>query len=392
MTSVGPFQIRFTQFLDHRGEPTQSLPPIAADRSRLIALYRAMVLARTFDAKAIALQRTGKLGTYASFLGQEALGVGVGAVMRPEDVLLPSYRESALMMMRGVTLAELLVYWSGDERGSDFHAARSDFPICITVAAQCCHAVGAAYAFQLRNEPRVAVCLLGDGATSKGDFYEALNAAGVWKLPLVFVINNNQWAISAPLALQTAAHTLAQKAIAAGIDGEQVDGNDVIAVQNVMERVLEKARTRGGPTLIEAVTYRLSDHTTADDASRYRDPKQLSEQWAREPVLRLRNYLGKAGAWSKTDEEALLKECTEQVAAAVEQAQATPPPRPEAMFEYLYASLPASLAAGQPRGAARRGTAVRSREWLRSRWWKLSIARSRTRCSAIPQWWCWAKT
>jgi len=344
MTTVASFQVRYTQFLDQRGEPTQPLPLLAADPSRLIPLYRAMVLARTFDAKAIALQRTGKLGTYPSFLGQEALAAGVGNAMRPEDVLLPSYRESALMMMRGVTLAELLSYWSGDERGSDFSAARSDFPVCITVAAQCCHAVGAAYAFKLRNEPRVAVCVLGDGATSKGDFYEALNAAGVWVLPLVFVINNNQWAISVPLALQTAARTLAQKAIAAGIDGEQVDGNDVIAVQHVMQQALDKARTHGGPTLIEAVTYRLSDHTTADDASRYRDPKELSEHWAREPVLRLRNYLTHVGAWSKMDEEALLKECPERVAAAVEAWQAIPPPRPEAMFEHLYASLPASLA------------------------------------------------
>ena len=344
MITVASFEVRYTQFVDRHGAPTQPLPPTAADSSRLVPLYRAMVLARTFDAKAIALQRTGKLGTYASFLGQEALAVGVGAAMRPEDVLLPSYRESALMMMRGVTLRELLTYWSGDERGSNFAAARSDFPICITVAAQCCHAVGAAYAFKLRNEPRVAVCVAGDGGTSKGDFYEALNAAGVWALPVVFVINNNQWAISVPLALQTAAQTLAQKAIAAGIEGEQVDGNDVIAVQHVTLRALEKARKGGGATLIEAVTYRLSDHTTADDASRYRDQKELSEHWAHEPVLRLRNYLSNMGAWSKTDEEALLKESRERVEAAVEEAQAIPPPRPEAIFDHLYATLPASLA------------------------------------------------
>jgi pyruvate dehydrogenase E1 component alpha subunit len=344
MITVASFEVRYTQFLDRHGATTQPFPKMAADSSRLVPLYRAMVLARTFDAKAIALQRTGKLGTYASFLGQEALAVGVGAAMRPEDVLLPSYRESALMMMRGVTLRELLTYWSGDERGGNFTAARSDFPICITVAAQCCHAVGAAYAFKLRNEPRVAVCVAGDGATSKGDFYEALNAAGVWTLPVVFVINNNQWAISVPLALQTAAQTLAQKAIAAGIEGEQVDGNDVIAVQHVTQCALEKARKGGGATVIEAVTYRLSDHTTADDASRYRDQKELSEHWAHEPVLRLRNYLSNVGAWSKADEEALLKESRERVKAAVEEAQAIPPPRPEAMFDHLYASLPASLA------------------------------------------------
>jgi 2-oxoisovalerate dehydrogenase E1 component alpha subunit len=344
MTGVAGFEISYTQFLNHQGESIRELPAFARNSAHLVRLYRRMVLTRAFDAKAIALQRTGKLGTYASFLGQEAVAVGAASAMRSEDVLFPTYRESGLLMERGVTMTELLTYWGGDERGSDFAAARDDFPICITIATQCCHAVGAAYAFKLRSVPRVAVCLCGDGATSKGDFHEAINAAGVWKVPVVFVVVNNQWAISVPLALQTAARTLAQKAIAGGFGGEQVDGNDVIAVRHVMDQALDRARAGGGPQLIEAITYRLADHTTADDASRYRDAAQLSEHWAREPIARLRNHLSRAGIWTKADEEALLKECAEQVNAAVEQAQNLPPRGATAMFDHLYAALPSSLA------------------------------------------------
>jgi pyruvate dehydrogenase E1 component alpha subunit len=302
-----------------------------------------MVLMRTYDAKAIALQRTGQLGTFASLLGKEAVEAGVGAAMAPEDVFLMTYRENGAQLMRGVTLKELFLYWGGDERGSDFAGPRRDFPICITIAAHVTHAAGVAYAMKLRKEPRVAVCSVGDGATSKGDFYEGLNAAGAWKLPLVFVVTNNQWAISVPRRLQSAAETLAQKAIAAGFEGVQVDGNDVVAVRYAMERALEKARAGGGPTLIEAVTYRLNDHTTADDASRYRSPDELAEAWKLEPLARLRAYLTASGAWDKTREDALLKECNEQVQAAAQDYLDTPPLGPAAIFEHLYATLPAAL-------------------------------------------------
>jgi pyruvate dehydrogenase E1 component alpha subunit len=196
---------------------------------------------------------------------------------------------------------------------------------------------------KLRREARVAVCMAGDGCTSKGDFYEGMNLAGAFQLPLVLVVVNNQWAISVPRASQTAAATLAQKAIAAGIDGLQVDGNDVVAVHEAVARALEKARSGGGPTLIEALTYRLGDHTTADDASRYRDAEQVQQQWKLEPVARLRHYLAGIGAWDKAREEQLLQECTEQVNRAVEQYLAVPPPAAEAMFDRLFESLPESM-------------------------------------------------
>jgi 2-oxoisovalerate dehydrogenase E1 component subunit alpha len=196
---------------------------------------------------------------------------------------------------------------------------------------------------KLRKEPRVAVCTIGDGATSKGDFYEGINAAGAWKLPLVFVVTNNQWAISVPRRMQSAAATLAQKAVAGGFEGVQVDGNDVVAVRHAMDEALAKARAGGGPTLIEAVTYRLSDHTTADDASRYRSPDELAEAWKVEPLLRLRTYLMASGAWDKAREDALLRECNEQVQAAAQAYLDTPPMPAAAMFEHVYASLPPAL-------------------------------------------------
>ncbi len=331
------------RYLDKAGGVVAPVPPDLDDRDLLVSLYRAMVLTRVFDQKAVSLQRTGRLGTYASSLGQEAVSVGIGAAMRPEDVLLPAFRDHGAMLWRGVTMTEILQYWSGDERGCDFAGPREDFPVAIPVASQAPHAVGVAMAFQLRRESRVALCILGDGATSKGDFYEAINACGVWRLPAVFVINNNQWAISEPLHMQTAAPTLAQKAVAAGIAGARVDGNDVLAVRDAVGRALEEAR-QGRPQLVEAVTYRLGDHTTADDARRYRDDAEVSARWQEEPVLRMRGHLVSRQWWNKADEEALIREARGEVDAAAEAYLALPPQDPASMFDHLYETLPPSLA------------------------------------------------
>jgi pyruvate dehydrogenase E1 component alpha subunit len=343
MTTIAQFTINSSRCLDPAGIAVSPLPDFARDAAQLIALYRAMVLTRAFDAKAIALQRTGRLGTYASSLGQEAVAVGVAAAMRADDVLLPSFREHGAQLWRGVTLKELFLYWGGDERGNDFAGPREDFPNCVPVGSHAPHAVGVALAFRLRRESRAAVCVFGDGATSKGDVAEALNMAGAWKVPAVFVVNNNGWAISVPLAKQTAAATLAQKAVAAGIPGEQVDGNDVVAVRAATERALTRARNGGGATLIEAVTYRLSDHTTADDASRYRDDAEVSRHWPAEPIARLRGYLTKAGAWDKELEEKLLQDCAHAVEAAAAEYLATPPPPAASMFDCTFAQTTADL-------------------------------------------------
>ena len=336
--------IETTQFLNSAGEPVDELPPFARNTAALIALYRAMVLTRAFDAKAVALQRTGRLGTYASSLGQEAVAVGAAAGMRPEDVLIPSFREHGAQLWRGVTPLELLLFWGGDERGSDFAGPRDDFPVSVPVASHAPHAVGVALAFKLRREARAALCVFGDGATSKGDVAEALNMAGVWAVPAVFVVNNNQWAISVPVARQTAAKTLAQKAVAAGVPYERIDGNDVIAVRHAVEQAMAKARAGAGPHWIEAVTYRLADHTTADDASRYRDDAEVSVHWPEEPIARLRSYLTQRGAWDKAAEEHLLAETAATLDEAVAAYLATPPQPVETIFDFTFANLPHDLA------------------------------------------------
>lgn len=331
------------RYMDCAGAMTAVAPQFAHDPTQLVALYRGMVLTRTFDAKAIALQRTGRLGTYASSLGQEAVAVGIAAAMQRTDVLLPSFREHGAQLWRGVTLLELFRYWGGDERGNDFAGPREDFPNCVPVASHAPHAVGVALALRLRNEARAAVCIFGDGATSKGDVAEALNLAGVWKAPVVFVVNNNGWAISTPLSRQTATPTLAQKAVAAGIADIRVDGNDVIAVRAATEQALDRAKAGEGPTLVESVTYRLSDHTTADDASRYRDDSEVSPRWTEEPVVRLRVHLVNAKQWDRGKEEALLHECGQRVEEAANAWLASEPEPPEAMFDFTFARLPRDL-------------------------------------------------
>lgn len=342
---IAQFEVRRRAYLAPDGTVLCELPDFAGERELVVSLYRGMVLARAFDLKAVALQRTGRLGTYATSLGQEAVAIGVASAMQAGDVLFPSYRDNAALLWRGVTMEDILLFWGGDERGSHWAGPSQDFPLCIPVGSQAPHAAGAAYAFKYRKQARVAVCILGDGATSKGDVWEAMNFAGVAKLPVVFVVNNNQWAISVPLKRQTASQTLAQKAIAAGFYGEQVDGDDIFAVRAAVAVATASARAGEGPRLIEAVTYRLGDHTTADDASRYRPEQEVKERWTQEPIVRLRAYLVSRMNWSKEDEEKTAAECAQRVDAAIERYLAIKPRAPQSMFDNLYARLPAAYAA-----------------------------------------------
>lgn len=343
METIADFEIQYSQFLDPEGNASPDTPELAKKTDELVAMYRLMTETRVFDTKAVNLQRTGKLGTYASCLGHEATHVGMAAAMRADDAFAPSYREYGAMFWRGVQMHEVLLYWGGDERGSDFQGPRGDFPFCVPIATQCLHAAGAAMAFQLRGEKRCAVSANGDGGTSEGAFYEAINIAGARKLPAVFMVINNKWAISVPIELQTASKTLAQKSVAAGIPGIQIDGNDVIAVRHWVERALERARNGDGATLIEAVTYRLSDHTTADDASRYRRKEEVEAARRLEPLIRLRKYLTTLGAWDEASEKALLEEAAEKVDQAVQKYLNTPKAPVESIFDDMYAELPESL-------------------------------------------------
>ena len=327
------------------------------EAERLVRGYRAMMLIRHFDKKAINLQRTGELGTYASCLGAEAISVGAGLALADDDYFVPYYRDHATLHLRGVPLEQLLLYWGGDERGNAFpadSAAARDLPYCVPIATQLTQAAGVATAVKLRHENAAVLATCGDGATSRGDFYETLNVAGVWQLPLVILVNNNQWAISVPLRLQTAADSIAAKAAAGGIPGERVDGNDLGAVLDTLDRALARARAGKGATLVEAVSYRLCDHTTADDASRYRKAGELQQAWRDEPLHRLRERLSGEGLWDADREIDWQTHCETTVDEAIARYRAWKPAPATDMVDYLYAELPAALQAQRRELAAGR--------------------------------------
>jgi len=337
---VAQFEIPYYQCLNESSTAIGELPKFAQDPKQLLHLYRLMVLIRIFDSKAIALQRTGKLGTYPSTRGQEAMFVGLGAGLAKEDIFVPYYRDFGTLIQRGAKLSDFLLYWGGDERGNSFGKNNHDFPFSVPVGSQPLHAAGIATALKIHKQPHAVAVVCGEGGTSEGDFYEAMNVAGVWKLPVVFVVNNNQWAISVPRSAQSSAQTIAQKAIAAGFSGEQVDGNDVIAVRYRVEEAMKKARENHEPTLLEIVCYRQSDHTTADDARRY-EPEGIREQeWTKEPIGRLKKYLEDNQFWDAEKEQQLQTECAAEVDVAVAEYINTKPQAPESMFDNLYASLP----------------------------------------------------
>lgn len=343
MKTVAQFDVNYLQYLDENANVVQELPKFAKDPQHVLRLYRSMLFTRALDAKAVTLQRQGKMGTYPSSLGQEAIGSGLGDAMLPDDVFCPYYRSTGALLARGVKPSELLSFWGGDERGADYEVPREDFPISVPIATQCLHATGVGFAMKYRKQKRAVLTSIGEGGTSEGDFYEAMNVAGAWNLPVVFVVNNNQWAISVPRDVQTQAQTIAQKAIAAGFEGIQVDGNDVIAVRASVDNALKKAREGGGPTLIEAVCYRLSDHTTADDARRYWDEKTVQAAREKEPVIRLKKYLVDQGVWSDDKDKELQNELKSEVNQAVEVYLKTEKDVPTAMFDFTYAELPESL-------------------------------------------------
>ncbi len=345
MTTVASFNIDYLQYLTPNGDLVgDKKPTIASDFEKLKSIYELMVLTRTFDAKAVALQRTGKLGTYASSLGHEAVHIGIGSAMAEADVFAPMYREYGAQFYRGVKLSEVLLYWGGDERGSDFSGPKHDFPWCVPIATQCTHAAGAALAFKLRGEKRAAVSVVGDGGSSKGDFLEAINAASAFQLPMVLMIVNNQWAISVPRKKQSQGRTLAQKGLAGGLPSIQVDGNDYIAVYTAVKAALKRAYEGKGASVIEAITYRLSDHTTADDASRYRPDDEVENAKQFEPIKRMRKYLTSQGQWNEQLENQLLNTCKVEVDAAVEEYQSASQLTVADMFDHMYDEIPHDLA------------------------------------------------
>lgn len=338
MEIINRFEIPHYQYIDEHGSLLDQSASCIDDKETMLALYRYMVFVRILDTKAIALQRTGKLGTYPSTKGQEAVFVGVGRALQQKDIFVPYYRDIGTLIQRGVKASQILTYWGGDERGNVF--ANEDFPYCVPIGSQELHATGAAFALKYKKTPQAVLVMCGDGATSQGDFYEALNVAGIWELPIVFVVCNNQWAISVPRAMQTKATTIAQKAIAAGFSGEQVDGDDVVAVFARTEAALKRARDEYKPTLLEMVCYRQSDHTTADDASRYEPKDRRESEWAKEPISRFKRFLESKQWWNDSLEEKLLADCASDVDNTVKDYLDLPPQALTSMFDHLYETLP----------------------------------------------------
>ncbi|HUF92793.1 MAG TPA: pyruvate dehydrogenase (acetyl-transferring) E1 component subunit alpha [Candidatus Limnocylindria bacterium] len=343
------FHVEYLSILDSDGNVDAALDP-RLPAGEVQRMYRAMVLGRRLDERMVRLQRQGRIGTFAPIKGQEASQIGSVATLRPADWMVPSFRETAAMLWRGWPIEKLLLYFAGYLEGGEPAPEQHDLPIAIPVATQLPHAVGLAYAAQYRGDDVVTMVYFGDGATSEGDFHEALNFAGVWHVPVVFVCQNNQWAISVPLKKQTHSRTLAQKALAYGFTGIQVDGNDVLAVYAASREAVERARAGDGPTLIECVTYRLGVHTTADDPTKYRSNEEVAEWERKDPLTRLSGYLRDKGLLV----EGLEAQVDEEIARAVERFEAVGAPDPLVMFDHAYGAPPAHVAAQRAAMAARR--------------------------------------
>lgn len=335
---IATFEVRRLSILDETGKVDEALMPPLSD-AEVVRMYEAMVLARTFDERAVALQREGRLGTYPPVAGQEAAQVGSAFAISAADWIFPSFREMGVHLTLGYPVPQLLQYWTGDERGQQVPRALNIFPFCVAVGSQIPQAVGAALAARYRRDPVAVIAYFGDGATSKGDFHEGLNMAGVFRLPVVFICQNNQWAISVPLKSQTASASLAQKAIAYGFEGVQVDGNDVFAVYRATQLALDKARSGGGPTFIECLTYRMADHTTADDAGRYRSPEEVAAWRAKDPMLRLERFLAARGLWSEQSGEEVKTRSLAVIDAAVKEMESIAPPAAAELFDGVRETL-----------------------------------------------------
>ncbi|MCJ7450314.1 MAG: pyruvate dehydrogenase (acetyl-transferring) E1 component subunit alpha [Candidatus Nanohaloarchaeota archaeon QJJ-9] len=332
-------EIEHLQVMDKDGKIDEEEKP-AISEGELKEMYWYMILTRKFDEKALKLQRQGKLGTYASSKGQEAAQVGPALAMDEKDWLFPSFREQGAYFVRGKSMIEFIQYWRGDERGTANEDRPENFVISVPVGSQIPHAVGAAWAAKKQGDNVASLVFFGDGATSEGDFHEGMNFAGTFNIPTVFLCQNNQYAISMPRKDQTGSDTLAQKALAYGFEGIQVDGNDVLATYKATKDALEKAREENKPTMIEAVTYRREDHTTADDASRYRDKEEVERWKEKDPIKRLKAYMMEKKIVEKSWFKEKAKEAEEKVEEAVDKADKVEDQDIEDIFQHHYKEMP----------------------------------------------------
>lgn len=338
--------IEHIQIMDEHGNVDQALAkagPLLED-AELATLYDFIILCRQLDEIAFKLQRSGRMGTYPQNKGQEACAIGAAyAGIVGTDYLVPCYRENAALFMHGLPMENILLHWMGDERGNQIPEGVKMTPLCIPIGTQMLHATGIAWAKKLQGEKAVAFTFFGDGATSEGDFHEAMNFASVYQAPVVFVCQNNGWAISVPRSTQMRSETVAQKALGYGMPTVMCDGNDLLSTYRVAKEAADRARNGGGPSFIEMVTYRLADHTTADDARRYRDPAEVEAWVQRDPMIRLRKYLTAKGLWNDAKQAASEEKAKAKVVEVVKNAEGIIAPDKTDIFDYTFATLPADL-------------------------------------------------
>ena len=343
---IGEFKVEYSQTLDENGTVDQSLMPQLSE-DQIKEMYHLMRLVRTMDEKLFTLQRSGKIGTYAQVKGQEASEIGSGFALEENDWFVPSFRELGVAIARGADRAKLVQAWKGDLRAFEGIEQTKSLPVAIPIASQCLHAAGIAWASQIKGEKSATIVYFGDGATSEGDFHEAMNFASVFNLPVVFFCQNNQWAISTPRDHQTHSQSIAQKAIAYGMPGYQIDGNDVLGVYRVTKDALDRARNGEGPTLIESITFRQGDHTTSDDSHKYRT-EEVENTWKqKDPLVRLEKYFQQIGTWSEDYNNFVSATVEKEVAEAVDAGLSVSPPPAEDLFRHIFAELPEHLAKQQ---------------------------------------------
>lgn len=335
------FEIEYLQVLDDEGNADSDMPKLTDKQIKEI--YEKMVLIRTYDEKAFSMQRQGRIGSYLQVKGQEASQVGCVYALDKKDWVVPMYRSGGAMLAFGYPMYQLFMYWSGDERGMKCPDNINVLPIAIPVGTQSVHVTGIGWAAKLKGTKEVALGFLGDGATSKADFHTALNFAGVYQTPSVLVCENNQYAISTPRGKQTGSETIAQKAIAYGIKGIQVDGNDVFAVYKAAKDAVDKARKGEGPTFIECVTYRMCDHSTSDDAKRYRSELEVKDWEKKDPILRLEKYMMKKGLLNDDSKKKIIESAVKTVDDEIKKFESMQPPNRDDIFNYMFEKMPQQL-------------------------------------------------
>ncbi|CAK7076412.1 pyruvate dehydrogenase (acetyl-transferring) E1 component subunit alpha [Tissierella sp.] len=338
-----PLEEKHYSILNVDGEvlKEEDLPSLSNDE--LLYLYKTMLYSRIIDEKALSYQRQGRMLTYAPNIGQEAAQVGSAYAMEKEDWLVPAFRELGAWLIRGVPLKNIYLYWYGNEWGSYMPEDVKVLPVSVPIASQYQHAAGIGMANNIKGEKNAVVTYVGDGGTSHGDFHEALNFAAVFKAPVVFVIQNNQYAISVSRKQQTMSKTLAQKAIAYGMPGIVVDGNDIFAMYSATKEAIDRARNGEGPTLIEAFTYRLGAHTTSDDPTLYRKDEEVQEWWKKDPILRFKKYLLNKNILTEEWEEKTKKELEIDVMSTFEEIENKSDTLIEDIFKYHYETMPPQL-------------------------------------------------